>query len=136
MYSKDTNYFNKLVSDEITNLPVKTKIEILGEWGKQSVNKVLLTTFNAVKNSDLSILFDNGKVALNLGSMGVGFVSYGLIVKTYMKHVHNSPYPSFLSDFDKKVELKFRRRQTISCFFTNRCSINFFRYNKCNSNSE
>ena len=65
-----------------------------------------------IKNLDWDLvkIKDIGQVTINALPVAVNAVSYGFLLRAYMKHVHNRPYPHFLSDIDKKIELKTRNR--------------------------
>ena len=64
-----------------------------GVWGDMTVNDL------AVKLKDLNIenIIGSIKITINPALLLFNVISYGLIIKTYVKTVHNQPYPSNLS---------------------------------------
>ena len=80
----------------------------LGSFGDITLNEVVVS----LKKIDWQwrTIIDNTEVTLNALPLGMNFLSFGLVVRTYIKYVHNRPLNANLSSAARKIEQASRDR--------------------------
>ena len=95
-----------LISDSDASKP-------FGEYGEITLNQIglnLKDSLKHVKDIRWDTVYENTKLTINAVPTVVGAVSYGLLLKNYVKHVHNRPFKPGLSQFQLESEKMMRRR--------------------------
>lgn len=81
----------------------------LGEYGEVSLNQIV----NWVKDREVKWLIDNHELVFNgVGLLSHG-VSYGLLLKVYIKTIHNHPLPKFSNSKQKGVYMLNRQKSLL-----------------------
>jgi len=103
LYTKDKDSFKTKLVDNFSNSNyVKDKIfkvegiqDItsvyipLGKYGELTLNEIA----NYISELKWDLVYNNSQLQVNLVPLGVHFISYNFLIKAYMKHVHNRPFP-------------------------------------------
>lgn len=120
VYSANKTYFDKVKEDVIlntgslTDLNSKTEVfKPLGKLGDTTFNEA----FTRLQELNWNIIVDNTKVGINAVAAAVNFVSYTLVLKGYMKYVHNRPVDTNLSQFQKNGEWAKRNKHLFGFTF-------------------
>lgn len=91
VYSENKTYFDQvrseIISNDVNNSSPET-LKPLGELGDTTFNEALVR----MKEWNWNIILDNPKIGINVLPAAVNFVSYSLLLRAYMKHIHNRPY--------------------------------------------
>ena len=74
---EDVNYFNKP----------------LGLLGDITINEAINNTQQGRKRQKWDVILNNFKVGINVLPLACAVIGYGLIMRTYVKHVYNKPIP-------------------------------------------
>jgi len=98
---------NKNLLENATNTDSKP----LGEFGEQSINQIL----SKFKEFKLREPISNLHITANPVPLLTGVVSYGLLVNSFMKHVHNRPFKENLSQTELTLQ-HLQRRRLAYCF--------------------
>ena len=80
----------------------------LGSYGDVTMNEVLVY----LRDLKWDVILDRTQLTVNAFPLAFNFVSFSLVLKSYMKFVHNRPFDPGLS---KKSQVMFRNRQ-LGCF--------------------
>jgi len=108
------NNFEAGPSTESNNLlenASNTDNKPLGQFGEQSLNQIL-TKFKEFKFREP---MSNMHVTVNPLPLLTNFLGYGLILNSYMKHIHNRPFKPNLSQTELKIQ-HLQRRRFAYCF--------------------
>lgn len=87
------------MKDEIEEKVDLSKLNLffpLGSFGELTLNEL------ALKFKDLhwDFIYEKLKVSVNIVPVAASALIYSLILKSYMKHVHNRPFRAGISDYD------------------------------------
>ena len=56
-------------------------------------------------------IYNTTQITVNALPVAMNFISFNLILRSYMKYVHNRPYPNHMSSFEKEMERKIRDKK-------------------------
>lgn len=109
--TKDPENFiqeNKSIMDNISNAH-----KPLGVHGDITLNEAILK----LKDLNWEFILDKGQLTLNVVPAAIGLVGYGLVLKSYMKYVHNRPYePSIVNNTVRHMEAIRIRKVQLAIF--------------------
>lgn len=88
------------------------------------MNQIGVALKENLKDINWEYLYDKTKVPVNGPPVGVNAISYGLMVKGYMKYVHNRPMETGLSPKQTRAQTNVEKPSIRSVFYI-RCSLNF-----------
>ena len=108
LYNKDNESFKVIVEKLSVNSDNKAldSIKPLGEYGDITLNEAFLY----LKDLKWEFILNNTKATINAVPFAVNFVSFSLMLKSYMKYVHNRPYESNLTAAQRQIQQKNRNR--------------------------
>lgn len=98
------NMVNKLTIESSNKLDESLKP--LGEYGEITLNQAFLY----LKDLKWEFILNNTRATINAVPFAVNFIGFSLMLKSYMKYVHNRPYDSDLTIIQKQIQQKSRNR--------------------------
>ena len=78
----------------------------LGELGDLTFNEVAVR----LQQLNWEFIVDSTKVSVNVLPAAANLIGYSLLLKGYMRYVHNRPYDNNLTEIQKKMQNKIRNR--------------------------
>lgn len=124
MYDKITSLYKK--DNTFLTQKLKTETEILsddllnetsrpfGKYGEVTLNQIgvnLKENMQNLKEVNWEYVYDQTRLTIHGLPAAVNAVSYGLVLKTYMKYVHNRPLPTGISLVEMEWLSVMRNRQ-------------------------
>src|ERR1700727_1763723 len=79
----------------------------LGEIGEVTLNNAIVY----LKDLKLPVILNKSQLIINVLPAASHLLTYGLILKSYIKIVHNRPYPVNITHYQKLIEDASRKRQ-------------------------
>jgi hypothetical protein len=117
IYNKDKNNLLKNLITESENISVTetavniTNFKPLGVFGDKTLNDVAV----GLLELKWDIIRDSAKVTVHAAPLTMNLISFSLILKGYMKYVHNRPYDSGPQALKIEAQ-KFQRRRNLALF--------------------
>jgi len=122
-YLNDKDFLNSLndkINHDASNVsspsssdnPVLSNINFdnskpLGEIGEVTLNNAIVY----LKDLKLPVILNKSQLIINVLPAASHLLTYGLILKSYIKIVHNRPYPVNITHYQKLIEDASRKRQ-------------------------
>lgn len=78
-----------------------------GTLGDISLNQIATN----LKDLKWDLILNKTEITINALPTAVNLISYSLILKSYMKHIHNRPYPKNISAVEREIQVSSRNRQ-------------------------
>nr|WVH38325.1 hypothetical protein [Trametes versicolor] len=120
MYYKNANFFKSLknigrslesgqdnVSDTLLDSVSLSYSKPLGEYGEITLNQIM----TGVQELDWSSLIPQTEISIHAALVAFSLISYGFMLKNYVRYVHNKPYPNHLIGEALKRERLYRSKQ-------------------------
>lgn len=82
----------------------------LGKYGQVTINEVLVY----LRNLKWDMVLDRTEITFNAAPVVFNFISFSLLLRGYMKHVHNRPYEKGIS---KQTQIQIRNRNLVGFLF-------------------
>ena len=110
LYNKNNESF-KVIADKLSmesNNNELDTIKPLGKYGDITINEAFLY----LKDLKWEFILNNTRATIHTvpALHAVNFISFSLILKSYMKYVHNRPYDTNLNAMQRQVQQKIRNR--------------------------
>ena len=134
LYKEDKNSFSQIVS-QLTTAPNTNNQEStkaitdnflntwnsnrpLGDFGETTtplslggwINEVAVGLKN-LRPKGRDVVFANTQITLNAVPIASNAIGYGIIIKNYLRHVHNRPFAPYLNEIQMKSERLLRNKQ-------------------------
>lgn len=112
-YKEDQNFFSQKLTTETDNLSESlltydsNTSRPFGQYGEVTLNQIGVALKENLKDINWELVYDKTRLTVHGVPVAVNAIGYGLLVKSYMKYVHNKPMAAGLSP----SELKWQRAQ-------------------------
>lgn len=106
-----TEMDNNLSDEEKNEKLIKSEEEKpLGDFGQITLNQGIVKLKNLVLRGQF--IYGSAKIGVKVIPIAAlrSLVGFGFILKNYMKHVHNRPFSSGISDAERLIQKNIRRR--------------------------
>lgn len=103
----------KNLSEKLSENLISENSKPFGQYGEVTLNQIGLNLKENLKHlNDIrwDLVYENTKLTVHALPTAVGAVSYGLVLKTFIREVHNRPFKSGLSQSEINRELKSRQK--------------------------
>ena len=117
LFEKDKEFYIEKLKTETNNLSEKLISEDskpFGQYGEVTLNQIGITLKENLKHlNDIrwDLVYENTKLTVHAAPTVVSAVSYGLLLKNYLKYVHNRPFEAGLSKSELDIQKIGRKRQ-------------------------
>lgn len=101
--SSDVNYS----SLNTNNTNIFNSSRPLGKYGDISLNELCVK----IRDSQWEVILDKLPFTVNPLPLAMNFIGYNLILRSYMKYVHNRPYAPNLDNTTRQLQVTLRNRQ-------------------------
>jgi hypothetical protein len=99
---------NTNLINSVPKLPI-SNVEPLGQLGNTTINQVVA----GVTDLKLNLLLNHSNVSLSVLPLAFNSISYTLILRSYLTHIHNRPYDPNLSANARRLQEIVRRRHLL-----------------------
>nr|YP_009912209.1 hypothetical protein [Phallus echinovolvatus]QLD96646.1 hypothetical protein [Phallus echinovolvatus] len=112
LYNKDKNSFVKDLIDDSDKISMSdntvnlNSFKSLGLYWDITLNEIA----EGLLNLNWNIVLDYKKLTLNAAPFTINLISYSLLLKKYMKYVHNRPYSMIPNSISLEMQKSIRRR--------------------------
>ena len=109
IYKNDNESF-KVIVDKLSSGSSKKSwedLKPLGEYGEITLNEAFLT----LKDLKWDLILNNTRATINAVPFAVNFIGFSLMLRSYMKYVHNRPFEPNLTPTQRQLQQKARNRQ-------------------------
>lgn len=116
IYKEDHNFFSQKLTTDTDNLSESllthdsNTSRPFGQYGEVTLNQIGVALKENLKDINWELLYDKTRLTVHGVPVAVNAIGYGLLVKSYMKYVHNQPMAAGLSPSELKWQRALKNR--------------------------
>ncbi len=121
LYKEDNKYFSKKLTTETEKLSEELELvsdseesktyKFFGTFGDITLNQLAFNLKELTKDINWELMYEKTKLTIHGAPVAVNAISYALILKSYMKFVHNRPMEKGLNASQLEIRKLGRNRQ-------------------------
>jgi len=117
IYKEDNNYFFTKLRSETENLSENLLTDEsntskpFGKYGEVTLNQIGVALKENLKDLNGVLMSDKTRLTIHGVPVAVNAIGYGLVLKSYMKYIHNRPMDAGLSSSQFEAHVLLRKRQ-------------------------
>ena len=124
MHKEDKNFFSKKLTTDSEN-PADNLLtdesntsKPFGQYGEVTLNQIDVALLEKFKDINWELVYDKTRLTIHGVPVAVNAIGYGLVLKSYMKYVHNRPMDAGLKNHQIASRIALRNRQlTVFAYF-------------------